>query len=108
LVDLKDLNSPPEWLKEERRKQEFVATSRFNKTGQERERQKQIRRNQANARLAALRAIANDRAQAPQFNQNVPAIGLQLQHPTATNHKTAFEFIILTTPMFHPSSSAFR
>jgi hypothetical protein len=42
---LKDLDSPPEWPEEERRKQEFVATSRFSKTGQEREAQKQIRRN---------------------------------------------------------------
>jgi G3E family GTPase len=62
LADLKNLNSPPEWPEEERRKQEFVATSRFSKAGQEREAQKQIRRNQANVRLAALRAIANDRA----------------------------------------------
>jgi hypothetical protein len=62
LADLKNLNSPPEWPEEERRKQEFVATSRLSKTGQEREAQKQIRRNQANARLIALRAIANDRA----------------------------------------------
>jgi hypothetical protein len=64
LADLKDLNSPPESPEEKRRKQEFVATSRFNETGQEREAQKQIRRNQANARLTALRATANDRAQA--------------------------------------------
>jgi hypothetical protein len=63
LADLKNLNSPPEWPEKERRKQEFVATSRLNKAGQERETQKQIRRNQANARLAALRATANDRAQ---------------------------------------------
>jgi hypothetical protein len=62
LADLKDLDSPPEWPEEERRKQEFVATSRLNKAGQEREAQKQIRRNQANARLEALRTIANDRA----------------------------------------------
>jgi hypothetical protein len=68
LADLKNLNSPPEWSKEERRKQKFVATSRFNEAGQEREAQKQIRRNQANARLAAFRAIANNRAQAPQFD----------------------------------------
>jgi hypothetical protein len=54
LADLKDLNSPPEWPEEERRKQEFVATSRFSKAGQECKAQKQIRRNQANARLAAL------------------------------------------------------
>jgi hypothetical protein len=65
LADLKDLNSPPEWPEEERREQEFVATSRFSEAGQKREAQKQIRRNQANARLAALRATANDRAQAP-------------------------------------------
>jgi hypothetical protein len=65
LADLKNLNSPPEWPKKERRKQKFVATSRLNKAGQKREAQKQIWRNQANARLAALRAIANDRAQAP-------------------------------------------
>jgi hypothetical protein len=65
LADLKNLDSPPEWPKEERRKQEFVATSRFSKAGQEREAQKQIRRDQANARLIAFRAIANDRAQAP-------------------------------------------
>jgi hypothetical protein len=65
LADLKDLDSPPEWPEEERRKQEFVAISRFSEAGQEREAQKQIRRNQANARLAALRAIANDCAQAP-------------------------------------------
>jgi hypothetical protein len=65
LADLKDLNSPPEWPEEKRREQEFAATSRLNKTGQEREAQKQIRHNQANARLAALRAIANDHAQAP-------------------------------------------
>jgi hypothetical protein len=65
LADLKDLDSPPEWPEEERREQEFVATSRLNEAGQEREAQKQIRRNQANARLAALQAIANDRAQAP-------------------------------------------
>jgi hypothetical protein len=62
LADLKNLNSPPEWPEKERRKQKFVATSRFNEAGQEREAQKQIRRNQANARLIALRAIANDRA----------------------------------------------
>jgi hypothetical protein len=65
LADLKDLDSPPEWPEKERRKQEFVATSRFSEAGQERKAQKQIRRNQANARLAALRAIANNRAQAP-------------------------------------------
>jgi hypothetical protein len=65
LADLKDLNSPPEWPEKKRKKQKFVATSRFNEAGQEREAQKQIRRNQANARLAALRVIANDRAQAP-------------------------------------------
>jgi hypothetical protein len=65
---LKDLNSPPEWPEEERRKQEFIATSRLNEAGQKRKAQKQIRRNQANARLTALRAIANDRAQAPQFD----------------------------------------
>jgi hypothetical protein len=62
LADLKDLDSPPEWPEKERRKQEFVATSRLNEAGQEREAQKQIRRDQANARLAALRATANDRA----------------------------------------------
>jgi hypothetical protein len=62
LADLKDLDSPPEWPKKKRRKQEFVATSRFSKAGQERKAQKQIRRDQANARLAALRAIANDYA----------------------------------------------
>jgi hypothetical protein len=62
LADLKNLDSPPKWPEEERRKQEFVATSRLNKAGQEREAQKQIRRNQTNARLIALRAIANDRA----------------------------------------------
>jgi hypothetical protein len=33
LADLKDLDSPPEWPEEERRKQEFVATSRFSGTG---------------------------------------------------------------------------
>jgi DNA-binding transcriptional MerR regulator len=60
LADLKDLDSPPEWPEEKRREQEFVATSRLNEAGQEREAQKQIRRNQANARLAALRAIAKD------------------------------------------------
>jgi hypothetical protein len=65
LADLKDLDSPPEWPEKEHRKQEFVATSRLNKAGQERETQKQIRRDQTNARLAALRIIANDRAQAP-------------------------------------------
>jgi hypothetical protein len=68
LADLKNLDSPPEWPEEERRKQEFVATSRLNEAGQEREAQKQIRRNQANARLTALRATANDRAQASQSN----------------------------------------
>jgi hypothetical protein len=73
---LKNLDSPPEWPKEERKEQEFVATSRLNKAGQEREAQKQIRRDQANARLTAFRAIANDRAQAFQFNQNVLTIGL--------------------------------
>jgi hypothetical protein len=62
LADLKNLNSPSEWPEEERRKQEFVGTSRFSKAGQEREAQKQIRRDQANARLAALRTIVNDRA----------------------------------------------
>jgi hypothetical protein len=62
LADLKDLNNPPEWPEEERREQKFVATSRLNKAGQEREAQKQIRRDQANARLIALRATANDRA----------------------------------------------
>jgi hypothetical protein len=62
LADLKDLNSLPEWPEKERRKQEFVATSRFNEAGQERETQKHIRRNQANARLIALQAIVNDRA----------------------------------------------
>jgi Skp family chaperone for outer membrane proteins len=65
LADLKNLDSLPEWLKEERRKQDLVATNRFNKASQEREAQKQIRRNQANARLAALRAIINGCAQAP-------------------------------------------
>jgi hypothetical protein len=45
LADLKDLDSPSEWPEEERRKQEFVATSRLNEAGQEREAQKQIRRN---------------------------------------------------------------
>jgi hypothetical protein len=62
LADLKDLSSPPEWPGKERREQEFVATSRLSEAGQEREAQKQIRRDQANARLAALRATANDRA----------------------------------------------
>jgi hypothetical protein len=62
LADLKDLNSPPEWPKKKRKKQEFVATSRLNKAGQERETQKQIRRNQANARLIALRAIVTARS----------------------------------------------
>jgi hypothetical protein len=108
LADLKDLNNPSEWPEKKRRKQEFVATSRLNEAGQERETQKQIRRNQANARLTALRVIANDRAQAPQFDQNVPAIGLQSQHPTAINRKIASEPIISTTPMFHPSPSASR
>jgi hypothetical protein len=64
LADLKDLNSPPEWPEKERRKQKFVATSRLSEAGQERKAQKQIWRNQANARLAVLRAIAIDRAQA--------------------------------------------
>jgi hypothetical protein len=108
LADLKDLNSPPEWPEKERRKQKFVATSRFNEAGQKREAQKQIRRNQANARLTALRAIANDRAQASQFNQNVSAIELQSQHFMATNHKAASGFVILTTLMFHFSPFAFR
>jgi hypothetical protein len=45
LADLKDLNSPPKWPEKERKKQEFVATSRLNKAGQKREAQKQIRRN---------------------------------------------------------------
>jgi hypothetical protein len=108
LADLKNLNSLPEWPEEERKKQEFIATSRLNKAGQEREAQKQIRRNQANARLTALRAIANDRAQAPQFNQNVFAIELQSQHPTATDHKAASGPVILTTLMFHFSPFASR
>jgi hypothetical protein len=68
LADLKNLDSPPEWPEEERREQDFVATSRLSEAGQEREAQKQIRRNQANARLAALRIITNDRAQSSQFN----------------------------------------
>jgi hypothetical protein len=59
---LKNLNSPPEWPEKKRWKQKFVAISRLNEAGQEREAQKQIRRNQANARLIALRATANDRA----------------------------------------------
>jgi hypothetical protein len=44
LADLKDLDSPPEWPEEERREEEFVATSRFSEASQEREAQKQIRR----------------------------------------------------------------
>jgi hypothetical protein len=105
---LKNLDNPPEWTEKERRKQEFVATSRFSEAGQEREAQKQIRRNQANARLAALRVIANDRAQALQFNQNVPAIGLQSQHFTAIDRKTAFGPVVSTTFMFHFLPFAFR
>jgi hypothetical protein len=108
LADLKDLDSPPEWPEEERREQEFVATSRFNEAGQEREAQKQIRRDQANARLAALRATANDRAQVSQFDQNVPAIGLQSQHPTAINRRAAFGPVVSTTLMFHSPPSASR
>jgi hypothetical protein len=33
LVDLKDLDNSPEWPEKERRKQEFVATSRLNEAG---------------------------------------------------------------------------
>jgi hypothetical protein len=33
LADLKDLDNPPKWPEKERKKQEFVATSRLNKAG---------------------------------------------------------------------------
>jgi hypothetical protein len=33
LADLKNLDNPSEWPEEERRKQEFVATSHFNEAG---------------------------------------------------------------------------
>jgi hypothetical protein len=62
LADFLDLDEAPEWPKDELRKQGFISASRFSEEGQEREAQRQIKRDQAAARLAKLRAIANTRA----------------------------------------------
>jgi hypothetical protein len=75
LADLLDLDKAPEWPKNELREQGFISASRFSEEEQEREAQRQINRDQAAARLAKLKAIANTRAQNSAFNSIASSAG---------------------------------
>jgi hypothetical protein len=83
LADLFDLDEAPEWPKDELREQGFIPASRFSEEGQEREAQRQIKRDQAAARLAKLRAIANTRAQDSAPNSIASSAGYQPRNSTA-------------------------
>jgi hypothetical protein len=88
LADLLDFNEAPEWPKNELRKQGFIFASRFSEKGQEREVQRQIKRDQAAARLAELRATANTRAQNSAPNSTASSAEYQPRNSTADARRT--------------------